>query len=110
MFDKLVNNFIYYNHEKEIIRFMIHSLAGGSLREKRVEDFALVEIIDGIMKGGKFWYIVKDKTITAGDNVVVPLGRTNAEQQAKVLRIDKNVVEGQTPVPLRSAKTILRKL
>ena len=89
---------------------MIHSLAGGSFREKRVEDFALVEIIDGVMKGGKFWYVVKDKTITAGDKVVVSLGRSDAEQQAKVIRIDKNVVEGQTPVPLRSAKTILRKL
>ena len=89
---------------------MIHSLAGGSLREKRVEDFALVEILDGVMKGGKFWYIVKDKTITAGDKVIVPLGRLDTMQQAKVLRIDENVVEGQTPVPFRSAKTILRKL
>ena len=62
------------------------------------------------MKGGKFWYLVKDIDLKAGDEVVVPLGRTNAEQRARVIRIDKNVVEGQTPVPLRSAKKILRKV
>lgn len=89
---------------------MIHSLAGGNFRGKRVEDFAFVEILDGVMKGGKFWYLVKDNDLKAGDEVVVPLGRTNAEQRARVIRIDKNVVEGQTPVPLRSAKTILRKV
>ena len=90
---------------------MIHSLAGGSFRDKRVEAFAFVEILESIMKGNKFWYIVpKRLTVNAGDEVIVPLGLKNTELRAKILRIDKNVIEGQTPVPLRSAKYILRKL
>ena len=89
---------------------MIHSLAGGSFRDKRVEDFALIEIIDGIMAGSKFWYLVGGLNLDYNDEVVVPLGANNIEQRARVIRIDKNVVEGQTPIPLNRAKYILRKV
>lgn len=88
---------------------MIHSLAGGSFREKRVLDFALVDIAEGVMKGGKFWYLVPRGDFAVGDAVLVPLGVKNTETRARILRIDKNVVEGQTPVPIRSAKYILQK-
>ena len=88
---------------------MIHSLAGGSFREKQVLDFAKVEIVDGIQKGDKFWYILKDRTLSVGDKVIVPLGRNNIRQNAIILRIDYSVVEGQTPVPIKLAKEIISK-
>ena len=89
---------------------MIHSLAGGSFREKRVLNFAKVKICDGIMKDNLLWYILPPGDFNVGDRVVVPLGSTNARQTATIERIDKNVLEGQTPVPIRSAKTIISKI
>ena len=88
---------------------MIHSLAGGSFKEKRVEDFALVEIEEGVMKGSKFWYLLPNRDYEVGDKVVVPLGVKNTELKAVIKRIDFAVPFGQTPVPLNSAKYILKK-
>lgn len=89
---------------------MIHSLAGGSLREKRVEDFALVEISDGVLKGSKFWYLVGKLNVDVGTGVVVPLGARDTEQKAKIIRVDRGVAQGQTPVPLNRAKYIIRRM
>jgi len=89
---------------------MIHSLAGGSFREKRVEDFALVEMEEGVMKGLKFWYLLPSRDFEVGDLVVVPLGVKNINFRAKITRIDHAVEYGRTPVPLNSAKYIIEKI
>lgn len=83
---------------------MIHSCAGGVIREKRCFDFAKVEII---ATGEVRWYITKLPLLTAGDFVIVPYGRENKAEKAKVLRIDKNVSEQVSPVPARQAKEII---
>ena len=88
---------------------MIHSLAGGSFREKRVVDFAKVEISSGVLKGNCFWYVLPSRNFDVGDSVVVPLGKNNAKSDGVIVRIDLSVVEGQTPVPLKIAKEIIRK-
>lgn len=88
---------------------MIHSLAGGSFREKRVEDFALVMIEEGVMKGSKFWYLLPSREFEVNDRVIVPLGARNQEFCAIITRIDLACEFGRTPVPLNSAKYILRK-
>ena len=89
---------------------MIHSLAGGSFKEKRVFDFAKVELMEGIQKGDFLWYIVDNPLIAEGDEVFVPVGRANQKTKARVVRIDKKRVEGMTPVPINIAKRILGKV
>lgn len=49
---------------------MIHSLAGGVIREKKYFDFAKVKLETGEI----YWYISTIKTLKPGDMVVVPYG------------------------------------
>ena len=89
---------------------MIHSLAGGSFREKKVADFAKVRIVDGVLKDSLFWYILPNRSFSVGDKVVVPLGKNNARTSAVIERIDVSVMEGLSPVPFSIAKEIISKL
>lgn len=89
---------------------MIHSLAGGSFREKKILDFCKIELTESLNTGKVFWYTTGGLNLTAGDEVLVPLGKNNLKVRGKVLRVDKNVVEGQTPVPINMAKEVIRKL
>ena len=86
---------------------MIHSLAGGNIGKERYLDFALVEIIEELFSGDKVWYISK-QGLKQGDVVLVPLRGKNVK--AKILRIDKNVSSYLSPVPIRLAKEIIRKV
>lgn len=86
---------------------VIHSLAGGEIRELQVADFAKVEIIeDGVHKGAKLWYISEIRTLKKGDLVLVPLGTNNQLVRAKVERIDKQVNSQVSPVPMKRAKKV----
>ena len=84
---------------------MIHSCAGGVVKDKKYFDFAKVEILS---TGEAKWYICNLPLVCSGDIVVVPYGKDNKEEKAKVLRIDKNVSEQVSPVPAKHAKEILR--
>ena len=86
---------------------MIHSLSGGSLQKVKYANFAKVEILEGLQKGDKFWYVCCGGE-QVGDEVVVPLGITNKAVSAKVLRIDKNVSSQVSPVPFSKAKQIIK--
>ena len=81
---------------------MIHSLAGGVIREKKYFDFAKVKLETGEL----YWYISTIKTLKPGDMVVVPYG--NEEAKAFVIRIDKHISEQVSPIPVKRAKTILK--
>lgn len=83
---------------------MIHSCAGGVVRDKKYFDFAKVEILS---TGRIGWYICNVPLLQVGDIVVVPSGRNGDKERAKVLRIDRNVSEQVAPVPTKSAKEIL---
>lgn len=87
---------------------MIHSLAGGSIREKRIEDFALVQILDEPYKTQKFWYLTGGIDVAINDKVIVPV-KTH-RLYGVVIRVDKGVMQGQTPVPINIAKEIIKKV
>ena len=90
---------------------MIHSLAGGEIRELKVADFAKVEIVDDVpQKGLKFWYISDINGLNAGDKVQVPLGSANALVLGVVERVDRYVNSQVSPVPMNRAKKIFRKI
>ncbi len=83
---------------------MIHSCAGGVVRDKKYFTFAKVEILSD---GKLAWYISNLPLLEVGDLVVVPYGIDNKKEKAKVLKIDKNVSEQVSPIPARRAKYIL---
>lgn len=84
---------------------MIHSCAGGVIRDKKSFTLAKVEILS---TGEPRWYISNLPLLEVGDEVIVPFGKENFEVRARVLRIDKGVSEQVTPVPLKSLKEIFR--
>lgn len=87
---------------------MIHSLAGGELREQKTYDFAKLEFED--ISGEFFWYVSNVKNLNQGDYVLAPFGPLDEPKKAKVIRVDKNV-NGQTaPISTKRIKTIFKKV
>lgn len=88
---------------------MIHSLAGGSIRDINYLDFAKVEILEGAQKGCWFWYITDIPNLNEFDEVLVPLGVSNTKTRGKVLRLDYSVSSQVSPIPIKKAKKIISK-
>lgn len=86
---------------------MIHSMAGGDIKNLRYADFAKVEILEGESVGSKFFYLSIDGVIE-GMVVLVPVGVNNVPTKAKVLRVDKNVNSQVSPVPIKRAKSVIK--
>lgn len=84
---------------------MIHSMAGGVLKENQKFDFAKVKLENGQIG----FFICQDKSISVGDFVLVPFGKGDVLQKAEVLRIDKNVSEQVAPFPIKRMKKIFSK-
>ncbi len=89
---------------------MIHSLAGGKISPLQVNDFAKVKIDSGAFAGGIYWYICTGMQLSAGDKVLVPLGRENSLISATVQRVDTNIFGDRAPVPLGRAKRVAKKI
>ena len=87
---------------------MIHSLAGGNIGKEQYFNFAFVEILEGENKGRKAWYIANIIGLKQEDVVLVSF--YNLETKAKVVRVDKNVSSFSSPIPIKHAKTIIKKL
>ena len=87
---------------------MIHSLAGGYLRELTYADFVKVEILSGASAGKLFWYVTDLIDIKVGDRVEVPL--LNAVEVGVVVKIERNLNNQTAPVSLKRAKAVIRKL
>ena len=85
---------------------MIHSLAGGKMRDMDIVDFAKVEIIES---GEVRWYITNILGLKVGDIVKVPTLPNNLTN-AKVLKIEKNVSAQCAPIPIKRAKEIFSKV
>ena len=85
---------------------MIHSLSGGIMKEKRVFDFAKVEILDDYYSG-VFWYVSTIKNLKENDVVLVPFKDGGITLKAKVLRVDKNIKEDCAPIKIRNAQKII---
>lgn len=89
---------------------MIHSLAGGKIRDLAMADFAKVEILDGTLTGAIRWYIFDILDLKISDLVLVPVGLKNETCTAKVLKIERNLSAQVSPIPIKSAKSIIRKI
>lgn len=85
---------------------MIHSLAGGVLKDKKTYNFAKVELLDDYYSG-VFWYISTIKNLKENDFVLVPFKNGDIKLKAKVLRVDKNVSEDCSPISVKRAQEIL---
>ncbi len=82
---------------------MIHSMCGGKLKEGSTVVFAKVKLDSGETK----WFLVEDMTVSAGDRVIVPTGYLRAEGEVVEARECK---VGVTPIPLRTAQSIVAKV
>ncbi len=89
---------------------MIHSLAGGKMRDLEMADFVKVEIIDCEQQGTIRWYIFDTIDLKINDFVLVPFGIKNATCTAKVLKIERNLSAQNSPIPIKFAKSIIRKI
>ena len=87
---------------------MIHSLAGGELREYKTYNFAKLKFED--CAGKYFWYICPFDDLKVGDYVLAPFGEIDEPKKAKVIRIDKNVNGQTTPISIKTAKNIYKKI
>ena len=85
---------------------MIHSLSGGIMKDKKTFDFAKVELLDEYYSG-IFWYISDIKDLKENNIVLVPFINNDIKLKAKVLRVDKNVKEDCSPIPIKKAKKII---
>lgn len=81
---------------------MIHSLAGGVVKESQFFDFVKVKFDDG----SSFWYINDIFDLKVGDYVLAPIGKNEILTRAEVLRIDKNINGQTSPIPLKRMKKI----
>lgn len=88
---------------------MIHSLAGGEIKAQESYNFALVEV-DGTIKGEKLklWYLFEGLLLEFGDKVLVPY--LNGEKCGTILRIERGLVKGRTPIPVNRCKKVIKKL
>ena len=88
---------------------MIHSLAGGKIKDLDFADFAKVEILDGEAQGKISWYITNILDLNVEDTVLVPVGLNNTQTPAKVLKIERNLSSQVSPIPIKRAKEIIQK-
>lgn len=89
---------------------MIHSEAGGEIRGEDYNDFAKVEILEGVEQGKTLWYLSTIAELEVGDKVLVPVGVIKMGTLGKVVRLDKNVSSFCSPIPVKHAKYVLRKI
>lgn len=88
---------------------MIHSLAGGKIKDLEYADFVKVRFeYQGDNKVG--WYITDIFDLNIGDKVVVPYGYSAQEFVAIVKKIERNLSSQLSPIPIKRAKSIIKKL
>ena len=83
---------------------MIHSTAGGKLKEYGYFDIAKVEYLEN---GERAFVLSTIEEIKGGDIVLVAFSDIE-EKEAKVIRIDKHVHEQNFPLPIKRLKKIVR--
>lgn len=87
---------------------MIHSMAGGKLRDLEFSDWAKVQLLQGNLSGKIFWYKSNFSELKLNDEVLVPFGNDNLKVLGKVVKIDKMVSNQNAPVPSSKAKNIAK--
>lgn len=87
---------------------MIHSLAGGVIKDLGIYDFAKVEFLEGENAGGIGWYINPFIQLQVNDIVLVPFGVGSKLVRARVLKIERNVNEQVAPISVKRAREIFK--
>ena len=85
---------------------MIHSMSGGVLSEYGTYTFVKVKF-EGDDR--PYWYVC-DFDVSEGDRVSAPFGAGGMGKPATVLRVEQNVSGQVSPIPIKRAKKLLRKL
>ena len=85
---------------------MIHSMSGGVLSEYGTYTFVKVKFDDDERP---YWYVC-DFDVVEDDRVSAPFGAGNSGKPATVLRVEHNVSGQVSPIPIKRAKKLLRKL
>ena len=83
---------------------MIHSTAGGKLKEYGYFDIAKVEYLESDEKA---FVLSTIEEIKEGDIVLVAISELE-QKEAKVIRLDKHVHEQNFPLPIKRLKKIVR--
>ena len=86
---------------------MIHSLAGGELKNTETNDWAKVEILEGAEIGNIHWFKFYFLPIKTNSIVMVPIGFSQTPTRAKVLEIKKSISQQMSPIPSKHASYIL---
>ena len=89
---------------------MIHSEAGGEIRGEDYYDFAKVKILEGAESGKELWFLTTIFGLKVGDKVLVPVGMIKMGTLGEVVRVDTNVSNFCSPVGIKRAKYVLRKV
>lgn len=87
---------------------MIHSLAGGKIKDLEFADFVKVRF-EYLGESRVGWFITDLFDLAVGDSVVVPYG-PHTEVQGVVEKIERNLSNQTAPLPLNRAKYIIKKL
>lgn len=93
---------------------MIHSMCGGGLKDNQVLPLAKIKFIDNpYAQDRPYWYICNIFGVKSGDTVTAPfngLGGVYNVYKATVLRVDSNVNEQTSPVPIKHMQELIEKL
>ncbi len=88
---------------------MIHSLAGGKIKDLEFADFVKVRF-DYLGENKIGWYTTDILELKIGDKVVVPYGYPASELVGTVEKIERNLSSQLAPIPIKRAKNIIKKL
>lgn len=89
---------------------MIHSLAGGKLRDNQIFDVVKVKFINNPLALDRpYWFKSNLVDLKEGDVVFAPFSNDETLYEAKVIRIDKNINEQNTPFPASKMKFLISK-
>ncbi len=88
---------------------MIHSLAGGVIKDLSILDYAKVIILEGENAGQTRWYAYDIIDLKINDIVLVPSGFVKTEK-AKVLKIERNLSAQTAPIPSKKVQYIIEKI
>ncbi len=87
---------------------MIHSLAGGKIKEYKIVDLAKLEFENNL--GEYFLYISEIKDLKENDFVLAPFGVIDEPKKAKVIKLDKNINTQNISIKVDRLKKIFKKI
>jgi len=88
---------------------MIHSLAGGKIKDLEYADFVKVRF-DYLGESKVGWYTTDLIDLNLGDKVAVPYGSPATEVVGTVEKIERNLSSQLSPIPIKRARKIIKKL